>query len=141
MKDSAAEDISGEVLEQGEAANAETADAVPDLKVVDSGSEAGASVQKARFAPLGGGSQSGSQNTMDLLFDVQLELSVELGRATVSVKDVLGLGPGSIMGLDKQGGEPVDILVNGRVIARGEVVVVDEKFGVRVTEIHSRSEG
>jgi flagellar motor switch protein FliN/FliY len=98
----------------------------------------GASVKMARFAQLESGPVAGGQNTLDLLLDVQLELSVELGRATMPVRDVLHLGPGSVVELNKLGGEPVDILVNGRPIARGEVVVVDENFGVRITEIISR---
>ncbi len=101
----------------------------------------GTSVQPARFAPLEPGSNNASQGTMDLLMDVQLELSVELGRATLPVKDVLQLGPGSVVELNKLGGEAADILVNGRLIARGEVVVVDENFGIRVTEIISRGNG
>jgi flagellar motor switch protein FliN/FliY len=78
---------------------------------------------------------------MDVLLDVNLDLSVELGRARVPVRDVLQLSPGSVVELNKLGGEPVDILVNGRLIARGEVVVVDENFGVRVTEIINRGNG
>ena len=109
----------------------------------ESGSIAGggASIKAARFAPLGPSGVSATQNTMDLLLDVQLELSVELGRALIPVKEVLQLGPGSVVELNKLGGEPVDILVNGRPIARGEVVVVDENFGVRVTEIVNRGNG
>lgn len=99
---------------------------------------ASTSVKAARFTPLDPSTATSGQNTMDLLLDVQLELSVELGRATIPVKDVLQLGPGSIVELNKMGGEPVDILVNGRPIARGEVVVVDENFGVRVTELVNR---
>lgn len=98
------------------------------------------SIKTARFAPLESGNSNAS-NTIDLLYDVQLELSVELGRATMPVRDILQLGAGSVIELDKLGGEPVDILVNGRLIARGEVVVVDENFGVRVTELVTRSEG
>lgn len=97
--------------------------------------ESAASVKKARFAPLEPAIQPAGGNTMDLLLDVQLELSVELGRANLAVKEVLQMGPGSVVELNKLGGEPVDILVNGRAIAKGEVVVVDENFGVRVTEI------
>jgi flagellar motor switch protein FliN/FliY len=118
----------------------------PELTVVDSGAagsvpETGTSVKTARFAPLEPGGVGVAQNTMDLLLDVHLELSVELGRATTSVRDVLQLGPGSVVELNKLGGEPVDVLVNGRPIARGEVVVVDENFGVRVTEIVSPADG
>ncbi len=71
----------------------------------------------------------------ELLLDVQMVLTVELGRTTEYVKDVLKLGEGSIIELDKLAGEPVDILINGKLIAKGEVVVIDENFGVRVTDI------
>lgn len=110
-----------------------------DLRMVEAAPET--SVKTARFAPLEPGVGPGAQNTMDLLLDVHLELSVELGRAKMPVKEVLQLGPGAVVELNKLGGEPVDILVNGRPIARGEVVVVDENFGVRVTEIVGRGPG
>ena len=66
-----------------------------------------------------------------------MRVTVELGRASLTVEDVLGLGPGSVVELNKLAGEPVDVMVNDQLIARGEVVVVDENFGVRVTEIVS----
>jgi flagellar motor switch protein FliN/FliY len=74
---------------------------------------------------------------LDLIMDVQMRVAVELGRSTMTVEDVLSLGPGSVVELNKLAGEAVDILVNERLIARGEVVVVDENFGARVTEIVS----
>ena len=77
---------------------------------------------------------------LDLLLDVPLDVSVELGRARLSVQDLLGLGPGSVIELDKVAGEPLDILVNDRLVARGEAVVVNDKFGVRITDIVSQSE-
>jgi flagellar motor switch protein FliN/FliY len=67
--------------------------------------------------------------------DVPLQVTVELGRTQKMVKEVLALGPGSVLELDKLAGEPVDILVNEKPIAKGEVVVIDENFGIRVTEI------
>jgi flagellar motor switch protein FliN len=94
-------------------------------------------VQTAKFAQLGEGPVSMDQNSMDLLLDVDLDLSVELGRAAVPVREILHLGSGSIVELTKLAGDSVDVLVNGRLIARGEVVVVDENFGVRITEILS----
>lgn len=81
-----------------------------------------------------------SKATLELLYDVPLELTVELGSAKRKVSEVLELASGSILELDKLAGDPVDILVNGQLIARGEVVVVDEYFGVRVTDIVSRAE-
>ena len=76
-------------------------------------------------------------SSLDLIMDVSLRVTVELGRSTMKVEEVLALGPGSVVELNKLAGEPVDILINARPIARGEVVVVDENFGVRVTEILS----
>jgi flagellar motor switch protein FliN/FliY len=69
--------------------------------------------------------------------DVPLQVTVELGRTRKLIRDILELGPGSVVELDKLAGEPVDVLVNGKLIAKGEVVVIDENFGVRVTEIVS----
>lgn len=77
---------------------------------------------------------------LELLLDVPLEVSVELGRSRLSIQNLLSLGPGSVIELDKVAGEPLDILVNGRLIARGEAVVVNDKFGVRLTDIVSRQE-
>ncbi|MDM5198878.1 flagellar motor switch phosphatase FliY [Fictibacillus enclensis] len=77
---------------------------------------------------------------LDMLLDIPLQVTVELGRTKKSIKEILELSPGSILELDKLAGEPVDILVNERLIAKGEVVVIDENFGVRVTEIVSRKD-
>lgn len=74
-------------------------------------------------------------SSLELLLDIPLEISVELGRIKMLVKDVLDLGTGSIVEIDKAAGEPMDILVNGRLVARGEVVVIEDNFGVRITEI------
>jgi len=76
---------------------------------------------------------------IELLMDVALEVSVELGRSHMSIGEILGLRTGSVIELDKLAGEPVDVSVNGTLIARGEVVVVDEKFGVRITEVVSKA--
>jgi flagellar motor switch protein FliN/FliY len=76
---------------------------------------------------------------IELLMDVALEVSVELGRSHMSIADILALRTGSVIELDKLAGEPVEVSVNGTLIARGEVVVVDEKFGVRITEVVSKS--
>lgn len=72
---------------------------------------------------------------IELLMDIPLEISVELGRVKMLVKDVVELGTGSIVEIDKAAGEPVDVMVNGRVVAKGEVVVIEDNFGVRITEI------
>lgn len=77
---------------------------------------------------------------LELLLDIPLEVSVELGRVKMVVKDVIELGSGSIVEIDKAAGEPVDVMVNGRLVARGEVVVIEDNFGVRITEILSQSD-
>jgi len=74
---------------------------------------------------------------LDFILDIPLKVSVELGRTSVLIKDLLQLGQGSVLELDKLAGEPLEVLVNGKLVARGEVVVVNEKFGVRLTDIIS----
>lgn len=74
---------------------------------------------------------------LDFILDIPLKVSVELGRAQVVIKDLLQLGQGSVLELDKLAGEPLEVLVNGKLVARGEVVVVNEKFGIRLTDIIS----
>ena len=97
-------------------------------------------VQNVQFSNFNAGHQDAQGGNINLLMDVNMELTVELGRTKKSIKDILGMGEGTVIELDKLAGEPVDILVNGKLIARGEVVVIDENFGVRVTEIISPME-
>jgi flagellar motor switch protein FliN/FliY len=77
---------------------------------------------------------------IDMLMDVNLPISIELGRTKMTISDILALGPGSVVELNKLAGEPVDLLINQRVVARGEVVVIDENFGVRVTQLMTPEE-
>src|SRR5829696_4904447 len=74
---------------------------------------------------------------LERLYEVPVELAVEIGRTQMTIRETLALGPGSIVTLDRLAGDPVDLLVNGKPIARGEVVVIDEEFGLRVTEVTS----
>lgn len=76
-----------------------------------------------------------AENPLEMLADIPLDITVELGRLRMVVRDVVELGAGSIVEIDKAAGEPVDVLVNGRLVARGEVVVIEDNFGVRITEI------
>lgn len=92
-------------------------------------------VQPVQFAPLRPTTLPVADTNIGLILDVPLQVTVELGRTRKLIREILELGPGSIVELDKLAGEPVDILVNGKQIAKGEVVVIDENFGVRVTEI------
>lgn len=93
------------------------------------------SVQPLQFPNLQQSLSASDQGNISLIMDVYMEMTVELGRTKKTIKDILGLGEGTIIELDKLAGEPVDILVNHKPIAKGEVVVIDENFGVRVTEI------
>src|SRR5580658_6926950 len=77
---------------------------------------------------------------IDLLLDIPLDISAELGRTRMTIQDLLGLSAGAVIELDKIAGEPLDILVNNRLIARGEAVVVNDKFGVRITDIVNPAE-
>jgi flagellar motor switch protein FliN/FliY len=89
-----------------------------------------AQISSVRFPQMGESITTGGYGDISLLLDVEMTMTVELGRTTKLVKDILGLGEGSIIELDKLAGEPVDLLVNGKLIAKGEVVVIDENFGV-----------
>ena len=82
----------------------------------------------------------GAARPLDFILDIPLEISVELGRTRMVINDLLQLGQGSVVELSKLAGEPLEIYVNGKLVARGEVVVVNEKFGVRVTDIVSPME-
>ena len=97
-------------------------------------------VQSLQYPTLQSGMNRMEQQNIGLIMDVYMEMTVELGRTKKLIKDILGMGEGTIIELDKLAGEPVDILVNQKPIARGEVVVIDENFGVRVTEILSPME-
>jgi flagellar motor switch protein FliN/FliY len=93
------------------------------------------------FAPLPAGNGALGHTGLELLHDVSLGVTAELGRTSMLVKDVLSLAPGSVIELDRAAGSPVDVLVNGTLIARGEVVVIDEEFGIRITEVIGYAEG
>jgi flagellar motor switch protein FliN/FliY len=99
------------------------------------------SVKKAEFQDVVSGAEKGAKPGIDLLMDVTLPVSVELGRATMTIEEVLGIYAGSVIELERVAGEPVDILVSGKLLGKGEVVVVDDKFGVRITELINRVEG
>ena len=92
-------------------------------------------VQPASFQPFTGPSIANGNENIDLIMDVPLEVTVELGRTSKSIKDILDFTPGTIVELNKIAGEPIDILVNGKYVAKGEVVVIEESFGVKITEI------
>jgi flagellar motor switch protein FliN/FliY len=95
-------------------------------------------VQKVEYTNFSdSNSASPSVSNLDLLYDIPLEITVELGRTELQIRKILELGPGAVIQLDKLAGEPVDILANHKLIAKGEVVVIEENFGVRITDIIS----
>ncbi|MDQ2068466.1 flagellar motor switch protein FliN [Natronospira bacteriovora] len=103
---------------------------------------AGESVERASFDDLGGkGGGSGSEDVnLDMILDLNVNLAMEVGRTKISIRNLLQLSQGSVVELDRFAGEPLDVLVNGTLVAHGEVVVVNEKFGIRLTDVVSPSE-
>lgn len=106
-----------------------------DVPPVPSASPAAAAV----FQPLDK-SENNARSDIDLIMDIPVQLSVELGRTRMTLKNILQLGQGSVVELDGLAGEPMDVFVNGYLIAQGEVVVVDEKYGIRITDIVTPSD-
>lgn len=93
--------------------------------------------ESARFQELTAESRPGSDVNMDAILDVPVTISMEIGRTQITIRNLLQLNQGSVVELDRLAGEPMDVLVNGTLIAKGEVVVVNEKFGIRLTDIIS----
>ncbi|MCF8209916.1 MAG: flagellar motor switch protein FliN [Rhodoferax sp.] len=92
------------------------------------------------FSSNAGSGPDGTVNDINMVLDIPVQLSVELGRTKVPIKHILQLGQGSVVELDALAGEPMDVLVNGYLIAQGEVVVVNDKFGIRLTDVVTPSE-
>ncbi|MBD3345472.1 MAG: flagellar motor switch protein FliN [Chitinivibrionales bacterium] len=113
-----------------------SADELNDLASVSSDFDGGDSFQESPLMDKSSGSKS-QGDSVDMLMDVDLDVSIELGRTSLSIKRILELAPGSIVELDRMAGEPVDLMVNNKVVAKGEVVVVDENFGIRIVSLVS----
>ena len=101
------------------------------------GTAASAAQIFGKLAPAG---NAGAQHDIDMILDIPVQLTVELGRTRIPIKHILQLAQGSVVELDGQAGDPMDVFVNGCLIAKGEVVVVNEKFGIRLTDIVMPSE-
>ena len=115
-------------------------DDAPDQKMQNKGEKTevetgGVEVKPKSFSPIGGSEAIADPGNIGMLMDVELPVSVELGRVRMIVKDILALGPGAVVELNKISNEPVDIYLNQKKFAEGEVVVVDENFGVRITAL------
>ncbi|MEC9481842.1 MAG: flagellar motor switch protein FliN [Halomonas sp.] len=114
------------------AEQAEAEVAVADSKATAAGDQV--------FKPLDASVNSSSMRDLEMIMDIPVKLTVELGRTRITIKQLLELAQGSVIELDGLAGEPMDILINGYLIAQGEVVVVDDKYGIRITEIITPSE-
>ena len=111
-------------------------EALEDIEDIDAGEDADEALDEAGESAVKGG----ESKSLDLILDIPLTVSVELGRSKMLINDLLQLGQGSVIELTKLVGEPLEVLVNQKLVARGEVVVVNEKFGVRLTDIVSPME-
>ncbi len=129
------EDEWGAALNEADAAKQKQ----PSAPAAGAADAARANARPAQFGALKPESGPPGAN-IDMILDIPISLSVELGRTRMLIKELLQLGQGSIVELEKLAGEPIEILVNGRLIARGEAVVVNEKFGVKLTDVVSPSE-
>ncbi len=154
-----ADDWAAAMAEQGAAEGAtagdESADAAADdwgaamaeqeASGVETASERAAAqedVEKAEFQDLNNDATAlcGTETNLDVILDIPVTISMEIGRTEISIQNLLQLNQGSVVELDRLAGEPMDVLVNGTLIAHGEVVVVNEKFGIRLTDVISPSE-
>ena len=116
----------------------EWAAAMAEAKVAEGGALATPAESPAQFASFaGGGTTTGAGNDLNMILDIPVLLTVELGRTKIPIKHILQLAQGSVVELETLAGEPMDVLVNGYLIAQGEVVVVNDKFGIRLTDIVS----
>jgi flagellar motor switch protein FliN/FliY len=109
----------------------------PGQQVIDAPAEQVSTPSFTNFSPTG---PSTAGNDINMILDIPVQLTVELGRTRIPIKHILQLAQGSVIELDALAGEPMDVLVNGYLIAQGEVVVVNDKFGIRLTDIVTPSE-
>ena len=152
--DLSADDWAAALAEQGSTAPAEAAAdagmddwaaALAEQEVADSAAAAapaaeGAPPKAQIFQSFGSDVVAPAANNLDLILDIPVHLTVELGRTRIAIRNLLQLAQGSVIELDRLAGEPMDVLVNGCLIAQGEVVVVNDKFGIRLTDIISPTE-
>ncbi|CAM2148823.1 MULTISPECIES: flagellar motor switch protein FliN [Paraburkholderia] len=137
------------VLEAGQEAAAEVPGSGADEASLDdwaaamaeqNSNDAPAAAPAAVFQPLSKVDQNSTRNDIDMILDIPVQMTVELGRTKIAIRNLLQLAQGSVVELDGLAGEPMDVLVNGCLIAQGEVVVVNDKFGIRLTDIITPSE-
>ncbi|MEE9442136.1 MAG: flagellar motor switch protein FliN [candidate division Zixibacteria bacterium] len=126
------------MMEESDSAEGDSLDEFPDLSGIKMEQPEAHPAEFQQLSPTP--SETDSHRNIDILLDVKMPVSIELGRTSMAISDLLTLGPGSVVELNKLAGEPVDLLVNNAVVAKGEVVVVDENFGVRITLLMSPEE-
>lgn len=129
-------------VEENQVTDDDWAAAMSEQAVAEPSAESAAAPTAAPvFEQFGGGEQrSGTPQGFDMILDIPVRITVELGRTKISIRNLLQLAHGSVVELDGLAGEPMDVLVNGTLIAQGEVVVVNDKFGIRLTDIISPAE-
>ncbi len=123
----AADDVWAEALAEQEAAAADSSDAEPAAPARKAGDDV--------FRPFDADNGAAGSRELEMIMDIPVRLSVELGRTRLTIKELLELAQGSVVELDGLPGEPMDILINGYLIAQGEVVVVEDRYGIRISEI------
>lgn len=128
-----------EQSEQTETAAENTAAEAQEHTAADTAA-GGGEYEPAAFEELGEGAPVKGETSLDVILDIPVTLSMEIGRSKVSIDELLKLAKGSVVELDRMAGEPLDVLVNGTLVARGEVVVVNDRFGVRLSEVISPAE-
>ncbi|MEQ8769937.1 MAG: flagellar motor switch protein FliN [Phycisphaerales bacterium] len=138
LSDGAGDRDASDALEEAARSAQETAAAAADA--TRGGNDDAEGAQPFAMPDFGAGQQSGSIHDIDLLSDVSLTVRIELGRSRMLVEDVLRLDSGAVVELDKLAGDPVDVYVNNRYVARGEVLVLNDNFCVRINEILSRED-
>lgn len=131
--DETSADEAGQAEESGEAGKAEEVNAPGDASGEEEPADGGA--KPVEFEDFSTDGENGDSSGIEMLMDVDLDVKIELGRAEMTIEDILNLHKGSVVELDKLAGDPVDILVNERLVAKGEILVVNDNFCVRVTEI------
>lgn len=126
-------------IEEGQVSDDDWAAAMGEQSAVES--QAAAAVQPAAFEQFSGGEdKAAAMQGFDMILDIPVQLTVELGCTKIPIRNLLQLAHGSVVELDGMAGEPLDVLVNGTLIAQGEVVVVNDKFGIRLTDVITPSE-
>ncbi len=139
----AADDWAAAMAEQSaaeQAAAGDTAQAEADAAMAGDAGDDGEDYEKAAFQNLQNQGNGTGETNLDVILDIPVTLSMEIGRTEIPIHNLLQLNQGSVVELDRLAGEPMDVLINGTLIAHGEVVVVNEKFGIRLTDVISPAE-